>query len=312
MSAARKSFLERIKAFRIAIQEQALISQAPSETDHNNTARLLRNGLAIVGFALLEDFVRNRIGEVISRVGSSQIPFEELPDPLKDASVFGAVRALAYHGDLRRRQGDDYLSFIQQHSKLIGSTASTAYEVSALALGWDRPNITDSEVKEILRAFKIQDGWGNIDGFAARVGLTSPSLRDAFRQAAFRRHRAAHSAGADTEISHLTSFVPQAIAIALSFDALTSRSLRRFLNRDASFLADSGSIQHADVPIRFLDPSGAKWREVKEGHTRAVKRDADRAALTAACLARSNARDDVVIVRDSRQQPVEWYIPNVS
>lgn len=311
MSAARHTFLERIMAFKTALDEPALISSAPSEIDHNNTARLLRNGLAVVGFAILEDFVRTRLKEVLSRIGNSRIPFDELPSRLREAAVLGAVRALAYQGGLRRKQKDDYISFIQEHGQLIGSTRSASYEISAMALGWDQPNLSDTDIFEILGVFKIQDGWGNIDGLAKRVGLSSPSLRDAFRQAAVRRHRAAHSADPDTEVTHLISFIPQAIAIALGFDALISRSLRSLLDQDATYLSDDGCVKASEIKARFIDPNGAIWCESKEGSKRAVKRNADVDWLTRNCLARLDARNDLVIVRDRSLQPTKWFIQNV-
>jgi len=312
MSVARHTFMERVTAFKSAVNAPILVSRDPLEVDHNNTARLLRNGLAVVGFAILEDFVRGRLKEILARVGSSNIPFDELPDPLRNAAVLGAVHALAYHGELRRRQGDDYVSFIQEHGCLIGSTRSASYKISEMALGWDRPNLSASDIKDILTTFKIRDGWGNIEALAKRVGLASPSLREDFSQAARRRHRAAHLATADTEVTHLMSFGHQAIGIALGFDALLSCSLRRLLDRDSSYLSDKGSVQEGEIRARFIDPDGTTWREIKEGSKRAVRRNSDVKALTSACLARPDARNDLVIVRDSSRQPTKWFIQSVA
>ena len=312
MSTARQSFLERIGAFRTALGEENLVSGEPAEIQRNNTARLLRNGLAVVGFAILEDFLRSRLAEILARVGNSHIPFDELPEPLRDAAVLGAARALAHFGELKRRQGEDYVSFVQNHSQLIASTVSSSYEISGMALGWTGANLSDGDIKEIMRAFRIKDGWGNIDIVAKRVGLASPSHREAFSQAAVRRHKAAHSARTDTEVSHLVSFVPQAIGIALGFDALMSRSLKRLLEHDSAYLADSGQVQASDVQTRFIDPTACNWREIKEGAKRAVSRGEVKEDLIKKCLARPDARDDVVIVRDSSLRPSNWMIQNVA
>jgi hypothetical protein len=312
MSTARNNFLQRIRAFKVALNEPALISRGPEFVDHNSTARLLRNGLAVVGFASLEDFLKSRLSEVLSRVGNSHIPFDDLPDPLKEAAVFGALRALVFQGEMKKRQKDDYLSFIQEHSKLIGSTATAAYEISGISLASDRSNLNAADVGHILKVFKVQDGWGNINRLAQRVGLGAPSLNDSFTQAAMRRHKAAHSASADTEITHLTSFVPQAVAVALAFDALVSTSLHKFLIREAAFLSDGGGVSQADVTIRFLDCEGNDWREIREGAPRAVRKMADLTALTDECLARPDAQNDLVVVRDASRQPIKWYTQNVA
>ena len=312
MSLARTAFLERLDSFGVAILEPGLISRDPSQVGHNNTARLLRNGLAVAGFALLEDFIRSRTQEVLERLSSGQLPFDSLPDELREACVFGATKAVAYHGDIKKRQHEDYLSFIQEHGRLIGSTSSSGYQLSPMSLGWERPNLNHDDVKEILRAFKIKDGWGNIDSLAARVGLASPSLCEAFRQSALRRHRAAHKADVDTETSQLDSFVSQALGIAIAFDALISKSLRRLLDRDSTFLSDSGDILHSDVSVRFLDKGqDGWWREMKENGQRAVRRTQDVVTLKSECLARADARRDLIVIRKVSQQPTEWLIPEV-
>ena len=123
MSVARATFLERLAAFKDAINVELLVSQAPSEVKHNQRARLMRNGLSVVGFAIVEDFVKARTAEVLTRIGNSPATFEQLPEKLRKASVLGVVKALRFQADLR--SGDDSLndviSFVQEHARLLGS-----------------------------------------------------------------------------------------------------------------------------------------------------------------------------------------------
>ena len=75
---ARHKFIDRITTFRNAIDSGIVISEGVAETDHNKRARILRNGLAIIGYTILEDFLKTRTGEVLSQfssVGNESIPF---------------------------------------------------------------------------------------------------------------------------------------------------------------------------------------------------------------------------------------------
>ena len=311
MSSARATFLERLSALKVALNEESLVSRAPAELDRNNTARLLRNGLAVVGFALLEDFLKNRLSEILRQVGWSQVPFAELPELLRKAATVGAVKALAFQADLRRGQMEDCLDFVQKHAQLIGSTASVSYGISGLSLGWDRSNLSAESVNEILRVFKIKDGWGNIDAIARRVGVASPSHRDAFHNAATRRHQGAHSAGADIEISHLASYVHQAIGIAIGFDSLISQSLCCILRRDSDFLVDSGFVEAKHIEARFIDPMGDHWREMKEGGKRATRLARDVHNLMKESLARRDTGHPLIVIRDASLRPTNWHFVGV-
>ena len=313
MSTSRQLFLDRIQSFRFAAQHPDLIAHAPTDVEHNNRARLLRNGLAVVAFALLEDFIRSRLSEILRRVGSSHLPFDQLPEALRDAAVMGALKAVNFHSEMRRRQGEDQFSFIQTETRLISSTSTVGYELSGMSLGRATSNLNDTDIKEILRAFKIKDAWSHIDALAARVGVASPSLRDSFKQAALRRHHAAHRADADTESSQLDSFYPQSMGIALAVDTLVSKSLRRILDHNSDFLDDNGEVRNTDITIRFIETSPDNWwREVRETGRRAVTRSRDVDALLATCLARPNAHNDLIVVRDASQQPLRWFIPEVA
>ena len=86
MSLARRLILERLHAFRLATQTEALVSLAPTEVDHNARAQVLRNGLAVVGFAILEDFIKSRAGEVVQRIGHGAAAFTDLPEGRKAQS----------------------------------------------------------------------------------------------------------------------------------------------------------------------------------------------------------------------------------
>jgi len=70
VSKARTTFLEHIIAYKGATEADLIVSRAPVEVLHNAQAQLLRNGLAVVGYAILEDFIRTRTAEILSRIGN--------------------------------------------------------------------------------------------------------------------------------------------------------------------------------------------------------------------------------------------------
>ena len=312
MSEARNSFVTRINTLAVCLSNSALTSIEPSEVDHNNSARILRNGLAVVAFSTLEDFLRSRLGEVLSRIGESGLPFDRLPAGLQEVTTIGAVKALAYQGDLRKTNGEDFMSFLQTECSLTASTATSAYRLSRYSMGWERPNLGDAEIRKILKAFKVKGGWDNFDSLSRRVGLGSLPTIEAYRQALKRRNLAAHAASADTELAHLKDFLPIAFGVAIAFDSLVSHCLRRILDHETQYLRDDTRVNESDIKFRFIDDHGRVWKERKEGTTRATKIASNKADLISHCMANAHSRDDVVVIRNARSQPIDWLIQNVT
>lgn len=310
MSVARAEFLRRLNSYRLAADHEMLVDKGPAEQGHNERARLLRNGLIVVGFATLEQFIKARTSECLGRLSGANVKFAALPEKLRDACTEGVVRALRFQVDLVRRNGEDVTKFIHSTAVALASTAGPGYRLSPLAFGSERSNLNDADVHAILSAFHVHDPWGSIDKVAARVGLAAPTLREAFRNATKWRNDGAHAPDANTEVTDLRFYSQHALGVALAFEVLISRACRRIGQADVSILDGSKRVQPADIRFRFLDPSGTGWREVQEGRKRAVRVSPTVEPLRREAEPRARARDEVLVVRDARSLPLEWVLPD--
>jgi hypothetical protein len=117
MSRARRSFFERLVAYESAVGQDLIVTKTPSETDHNARARLFRNGLAVVAFALVEDFIKSRTGEVIQRVGYGVSAFDDLPYPIRSAATAGVTKALSYQSQFFDSRSSAYFAHYQEHTQ---------------------------------------------------------------------------------------------------------------------------------------------------------------------------------------------------
>jgi hypothetical protein len=66
MPTAKDNFISRISNFEKIVSPESpsdtvLTTRALTETVHNEKVRMLRNGMAIIGFTILEDFIKNRV-----------------------------------------------------------------------------------------------------------------------------------------------------------------------------------------------------------------------------------------------------------
>jgi hypothetical protein len=110
---------------------------------------------------------------------------------------------------------------------------------------------------------------------ASKIGLTGLRLDESFRNAAQRRHRAAHVAAADTPQNDISQFVKESFAIALGFDALLSKSIQKFRENDISHIEGRTKIDCNYIEFRILKFSDGNWKEYINEKTTAYRKSSD-------------------------------------
>jgi hypothetical protein len=313
MSACRKDFLKRLKAFKSAIESDILVNHAPAEQFHNRRARILRNGVSVVGFAMLEDFINRRSGEILERIGDSGVPFRKLPERLQVESTKGVLKALRYRVRIKEQSNEETISFIQEHAAKVGSTANSAYSLSSLALGAKSSNINQEDVRSILQTMNVDKPWQQIRRIASHVGVGAPSLEDSFRQAAKRRHKSAHDADADTEPSDLQSYYLEALGTAVGFDMLISQCLKLIIAHDADYLNGEKVVaSEGDICLLDVDHEGI-WglteRDPNEDKMSFLPVDDDLNTAKSQLLEYCSEKAKSLVVRTGSKTPSEWYTP---
>lgn len=305
MPVAKTLFLERISALRRSAVIEAVSNKSLAERNHNDVAKMLRNGLAVVGFAALEDFIKKRTSEAVSEIGTSSVQFKDLPEKLQAAATYDAVKALSYQLSIRPDK-EECITYVQEHALKLASTASTAYEITPHAFGFDEANVKFETIKRILTSFQIRDPWSEMTLLSSRLGITGLPLVDIYKNAAIRRHKAAHVAHADTPQNDLNQFVTDAFAIAIGFDALLSRALKKIKKNDKKFLNGLQLLTAGDITIRTIKFDGRVWREMLEGKNTAVKIEKIKEDLLLSSQVRSEHAGDLLVQFDTNGIVEYW------
>ncbi len=310
MPSAKENFLHRIDAYDKAVAAESVTTQAYQQTEHNLISKLLRNGLSIIAFAILEDFFKSRTGEILTCIGESTVPFTKLPIKLQEAATIGAMKSLHVHAMNLKTAEEDWLAFIQEESARIGSTKNSSYELSAYSLGWERSNLNKDDISNFLGIFKVEGGWDAIRRISclANVSLTSP--KDAFNNAALRRHSAAHDASADTPIIDLIEFSSQARILAFCFDGLISKSLHYIQSNDNEFIEGGKKTTASDIKIRELNKVDGKWKEFTYSKKRAIKADVDYNSILPVSIKRAKTKQELLLIKDEKNTIVNWFTFN--
>lgn len=314
MPTAKQNFINRISSFEKIVSpanplDSVLISRALTEIEHNEKVKMLRNGMAIIAFTILEDFIKKRIGEIFKEVGTTHVSFPSLPSKIREAATVSALKGIQNRADTLRRNAEDHITFIQNETRFISSTQDAVYEFSEFSLGWDKSNISADDIKQFLNIFGIKNGWGKIQQVSSAINVTLLNPEDTFKNAASRRHKAAHNAAADSLLIDLQDFVNQSKVIALGFDCLLSKSLKFIASNDSDFLNENKNVELADLKFRYILHRDGKWKEYSTlTSTRAVKADVSLPALQSLSIVRAQNNNEILVVKSASNQLIDWHV----
>lgn len=316
MSSAKENLLIRLNTFKSIIYPETTIdvnlnSKALTETLFNDKVRMLRNGMSIIGFTILEDFIKIKTGEILKNIGSptSLCTFNNLPPKIKETVTINALKGISSRADMLRRNSGDYILFVQEETNFIASTKNTNFEFSAYSIGWDKSNLNDDDIKQILSIFNVDGGWEAIKQLSILFNCSLIDPKNSFKNFATNRHKSAHNTTTDSAMVDLMNFENQSKIIALCFDCLLSKSLSYIISNDAQFLNLTLKTKPSEIKFRIIKFKDGKWKEYKqENLLKAYRVNINYLVLLNDAKLRSQANKEVLLVKNENDTIKDWFI----
>lgn len=313
MASAKVNFITRINTFHSIIyptlpDDISLNSKALTETLHNEKVRMLRNGMSIIGFTILEDYIKRRTGEILKSIGSTGCNFNLLPEKLKEAVTFYALKGINSRADTLKRNSEDFITFIQNETGFISSTKSSVYELSEYSIGWDKSNLNSSDVSEILTILNVDGGWNSIQRLSSRINCSILNPDQVFKNFAMNRHKSAHNTDADSLLTDLESFISQSKIIAFCFDSLIDKSLSYIRLNNLSFLNLSIKTKPQDIKIRYLIEVSGQWKEYANNNfSRAYRTNTNYNSILIDAKLRAQANNEMLLIKYESNSIRDWF-----
>jgi hypothetical protein len=306
MPTAKQNFLERLFIIEKTLSTPNILDGLPTQIEHNNIARLLRNGIAVVGFVALEDFIKNRTIEILNEIASSHISFSNLPEDLRYYSTVDVLKSVLRIANFETNKIDK-ITFVQNETRIISSTLNTSYDLNKYTFGFSNSNINKDEIKKILSSFNVSDSWRKQTALASIIGITSLPLENSFINAASRRHQAAHDTSSTIPIGDLIQYINEALGIALTFDAFLSYCKTKLINNNTAYLSNTISIDQNSISISFIKKESNRWKYKRTGRANAVKTESDKNNLLTTVVPIARANNECLIIYDESNKIVDWY-----
>jgi hypothetical protein len=304
--------MERLTFINSAVQQGMLIDLPASEVEHNGRANILRKGLGIIAFNILEDYLKKRTKEALNDLSHSGVSFENLTDKMQTASVIKAMNvAQNVLQREKRKNSQTWLADAHREAKIISSPlGGTNYEISSYAFLHEGSNIQADEVNNVLSAFAVDEGWNAITYTSKKLGYGVPSLKQEYENIASRRHAAAHESNFNYEYAHLSGLKNHIIALSAAFDVLLTKRLK--IARDHVLDKMQNDKVHEKLAFQYLQYDNGLYKQKKSLSGRSQKNWSDLNQALAILRPKCSANNEVLVVHslDVHTQQVvlsDWF-----
>jgi len=301
MAQFRQEFFGTLEQMLKISSEPLLQDRLPLTDPSNLSARILRHGLAVSAFSMLEKYVLAVFEHLlVEDVSKAHMTFADLPDNIRDFIVVDSVVGMANQLSFIRQ---DRLKYVDQTLALVAQYKAAPPTYTALGFSPKGSNIGHEDIKQAFRVFGVKDAWGQMNLLAATFGGAALSLRDNFIALASARHRAAHDPVSSIPVADLQSNIRSAIVIGICCDVVAKNAgaAIRVCRNKKNLENDVTSFSRGS---RFLDQQvDGTWLERASPMHRGLKRYPDRGSGITGARARSGS--PFVVVRDTTGQPLE-------
>lgn len=303
MAQFRREFFSTLEQMLKVSSDPLLQDRLPLTDPANLSARVLRHGLTVSAFSMLEKYIGAVFEHLlVEDVSKANLTFADLPQNIRDFivvdSVVGMINRLSFI-----KTPPERINFIDQTLGLVTQYKAIPPTYTALGFSPKGSNIGHEDIKQAFGIFGIKDAWGKMNLLAATLGGAVLSLRDNFVGLASARHRAAHDPVSSIPVADLQSNIRSAIVIGICCDVIAKNvgaGIRKCRSKN-DLENDVATFSRAS---RFLDQQiDGFWLERASPTHRGIKRYSDRDSGIAGASGRGGT--PFVIVRDTTGQPVE-------
>ena len=307
---AKTELFTRLKYLDEAITNPALIDNGIAISPHNGSANLLRKGLGIVAFNILEDFIKNKTQETLDNISSAGISFNNLSEKLQVASTWGALNALKFRADMEKKNNGNWQQLIQEESLKIHSTSNGTFELSKFSFLSSGSNVTAKELIDTISAFGISGGWNKLKNVSDSINGGILNLNESYKNASKRRHKSAHTVNFSYEYSWLEGIKKEILAISASFDILLSARVRQ-VRQNTAIAMNEHNIDD-DLNYRFLKEEQLRginiYKELTDIGGRSRKNWDDLDDAISYLNPRLINNKEFLIILDSSGSLIDWHV----
>lgn len=303
------TLLERLNRLHKSSLRAEVKSKPVHEEEWNESARLLKLGIALGAFTAMEDFVKSRVVEILLKLNTTSPKSKALPPPLITALTVNAFKAAADRlKHASRFSISDPQKFVLEQAEKIHSLTRGVIVPSHLALANSNSNVSWTVLDDALGAFAVEKPANVVTSLALRIAGGLFKAVDHFEAASELRHKLAHIPFLDIPQGDVDIHVVTISKICCAFDLALSTAASRVVH--GTMLASHPITKSADIKLTFVEESRGSWRFRTESAKRGKIAPDEDAAFQNAEVVATPAHSCVVLrPRDANSPCLRWATP---
>lgn len=298
-SQSRAALVRGVEGLRAASLEQSVRAADP-------TGEILRRGLAVSAYNLLETFIEGRVRELADLVNQGHVHFVDLPEKVQQRAMRHVLDVASAR--VRRLQPGDIPPFVEAVGRSL-SALNGPVNLSALTWLWTGSNMNTEDYNTLLKLFHVQAPWEAVGALATRLSLPPGDPKSELHEFGQERNRAAHDSSHQVSSVWIPHAINLVVKFAVSFDAFASIAADALKRADQLYLSDRNWTSGI-VGIRRVVQRQRDWAEYVDGKTKAHRKGPDKHSVVLAAATRCTKRD-LLVVFDEQGQLLEWSVPQV-
>jgi hypothetical protein len=266
MSIAREDFLLAMSSLQVAT---AKISSPAIGTNASRSAEYLQlNGLHVVAFALLEDFLKRRTLEVLREAGKAKVRFDFFPESLKLHVLQESFKGINFYLSRKIAAGENRLENLIIEILSLHTTAdnNSDFEPSDFCFGKSQSNISLAQITNFLDALGMSSSlvFSKIMERMQLEHLGSAEL--IYARLAENRNSAAHAFNVDFDLINFLNDIRIGYRlIAFIFDTALSQAIHTLKNAAvANIVYECPTAE--EIPLRAIrfDSIKREWQVARQ------------------------------------------------
>lgn len=304
-SPSRTALLHGLEGLRAASLE-------PVVRGSNPAGEILRRGLAVSSYNLLETFVEGRLHELANYINQGTLHFSDLPDMLQKRATRTALEVGTSR--IKRMAEPDVRNFIRGVGESVAAIDGPI-KLSPLTWLWPGSNMGASDFAGILRSFHVKTPWTEVDALSLALGLPATSSSTLSAESQFKdfvreRHSAAHNPSHHVSNLQIPLSIDLLTKFAVAFDVFASVAAQALKQGTPGYLVDENWTP-GRVGFRQIRERSNDWAEFSATGSTAYRVGKDLHGVTVGAASRCGASDALVVLKASGEVH-DWSIPAVS
>lgn len=255
---------------RTLSKEHIFLDKFPPAAHINIPAQILRRGLAVSAFSLLERFIEKRFGELFIQLSKTSISFHNFSDRMQEFLTIEALQGL--NNRVKFLEKPDKQPYVVSKIKTIAGHDNNPPTYTALGFSPKGSNVSGDDLAGALRAIGIEKPWKLMNGVTNDIGISRLSLKDDFSAVAKRRHKSAHDSSFILPYQDLEDLLDGIIALGISFDVIITAAIESYMKAQ-NYGNLERKLSGLNFSYRFIDEqSDGSWKERSFPMMKTIKR----------------------------------------